>query len=100
MNCEKRCNVCGSKFIATNGNQCYCSEYCREIGYSASRRAWQRQRYQKRPVIKEKICAVCGKPYRGHYNSKYCDNCMKSGNYKMRSYYDCRAFTEENSKEG
>lgn len=91
------CVICGSKFIGNSGKACYCSDYCREIGSRAVRNAWARQRYEHRPKIKDMICVKCGKPYRGHFNSKYCDHCLESGKWRMRYYLECRAYTEQNA---
>ena len=91
---EKRCKICGSKFTASNGNACYCSDYCREIGTKAVNRAIRKRNYVHRPRIKDMICAKCGKTYRGHFNSRYCDNCLQTGSAVMKQYYRNRRFTE------
>lgn len=100
MTCDKVCRICGNKFVGTNGKACYCSDYCRTIGTEQVRRDADERRRQRKPwrvksIFHTKQCAKCGKDYRGTANSKYCDSCLRSGNYKMREYYYSRKYTEE-----
>lgn len=98
IHCEKFCRICGAKFIGTNGRSCYCSDECREKGsYEVKQRHWRKEakeRYKPKGKMRDRTCKKCGKVYRGHFNSLYCDSCLLSGNYKLRSYYSYRIYTE------
>ena len=86
MKCFVRCRVCGNKFEGNSGRACYCSEYCREVGSKAVRNAWQRARYVHTTSMRDLVCKRCGGHYQGHFNSKYCDNCLQSGDGRLTEY--------------
>ena len=103
MTCDKVCRICGNRFTGTNGNSCYCSDYCRTIGKEQKKRESEEKRRQRKPwrvksIFRTKQCAKCGDDFKGTRNAKYCDACLLSGDYKMRQYYQNRKYTEEDAK--
>lgn len=98
IQCRKHCRICGTEFIGSNGRSCYCSEKCREIGSREVNLRHLHKEYNNHYVRKGKmrdlICKQCGKPYRGHFNSRFCDKCLLSGGKRMHEYYVNRTYTE------
>ena len=48
---------------------------------------------------REMICVKCGNKYIGHFNSKYCTDCLSKGNWKLRKIADNRIDPVEKSDE-
>lgn len=86
MKCFVRCRVCGNKFEGNSGRACYCSDYCKEIGYKAVKNANSRAKYVHKSHMRELVCKLCGEKYTGHFNSKYCEDCINSGVGRLAEY--------------
>lgn len=87
---EVFCAVCGQKFTTTAINHKYCGKKC-------AKQAEYRQSKEKRkpvPIFRELTCKKCGKAYRGHFNSRYCDACLDVGG-QMHMLRDRRRYREE-----
>ena len=48
---------------------------------------------------RELICAKCGNKYIGHFNSKYCTDCLAKGSHILRKYGELRADPVEKTEE-
>ena len=44
------------------------------------------------------ICTICGSTYTGHHNSKYCNECLSKGSWKLRLYGTRRVNSVEPSE--
>ena len=87
------CKLCGKEFPRYHSQQLYCSKDWKEKFTTAHRIAYQREYrirhpYKSKPKIKPLICAECGRQYMGHFNSKYCDNCIPWRYERYRSYME------------
>lgn len=71
---KRTCIRCGKEFMTALKHKLYCTKECYLAG--------QKELAERKKV--EKICALCGEKYIGHYNSKYCsDKCKKTVNNRI-----------------
>lgn len=75
---EKTCRWCGKTFIATHGNQKYCSPECRQQ-YVEDKKLGEKQ-------SSEKTCPVCGTVFTVNSSShKYCsERCQRKAAYAKK----------------
>ena len=93
------CQLCGKPIPEDSSRWKYCSagcaEFCARTKEIDGRRVRRQKEYVKRPKFHDMICKDCGKTYRGHFNSKYCDTCLTERHMK---YYENRVFLEEDAQ--
>lgn len=82
----KSCNICGEVFKPVYSNQRYCSEKCRKQHISEVGKKRYYKKYVKKGSNREMVCKVCGNTYIGHYNSRYCIECLKNSKYHIKRY--------------
>lgn len=63
----KECVVCGTPFLAKDGRNKFCSEECKALRYKQKKQEWIDRRAKGKRL--EKICVICGKPFKPSQNS-------------------------------
>lgn len=85
---KANCEWCGKEFSRYHSQQLYCSKDCFITAKNARCAKQNRMRYKAKPKVKPMICAECGRQYMGHFNSKYCDNCIPWRYERYRIYME------------
>lgn len=92
---ERRCGICGQRFMPTTKNAKYCSSACKDVARNRRKSLYGRQHYEKNKKEKpreEGTCSICGKPFlKIKITAKYCSpSCQEKGQKQRQREHDAR----------
>ena len=85
---DGRCAVCGAPLPA--GRRRYCSDGCAREGERIRARSATAGR-ERPALVREHVCADCGRGYLGHIKSKRCPACQQEANRQHDAAYKRRS---------